>query len=81
MKKSLFILAGLALLGTSCAKTEEVVETSSGRAISFNGYAAKLTKAAQTDVTAENLESFNVTAIGEGSVYYDNATYTKKDNV
>ena len=81
MKKSLFILAGLALLGTSCAKTEEVVETSSGRAISFNGYAAKLTKAAQTDVTAENLESFNVTAIGEGSVYYDNATYTKKGNV
>ena len=81
MKKSLFILAGLALLGTSCAKTEEVVETSSGRAISFNGYAAKLTKTAQTDVTAENLESFNVTAIGEGSVYYDNATYTKKGNV
>ena len=81
MKKSLFILAGLALLGTSCAKTEEVVETSSGRAISFNGYAAKLTKAAKTDVTAETLESFNVTAIGDGSVYYDNATYTKKGNV
>ena len=81
MKKSLFILAGLALLGTSCAKTEEVVETSSGRAISFNGYAAKLTKAAQTDVTAENLESFNVTAIGNNEVYITNETYTKKGNV
>ena len=81
MKKSLFILAGLALLGTSCAKTEEVVETSSGRAISFNGYAAKLTKAAKTDVTAENLESFNVTAIGNNEVYITNETYTKKGNV
>ena len=81
MKKSLFILAGLALLGTSCAKTEEVVETSSGRAISFNGYAAKLTKAAKTDVTAETLESFNVTAIGNNEVYITNETYTKKGNV
>lgn len=79
MKKSFFILAAIALFAASCTKTEVVSNDSqvSQRGIGFSAYTAKHTKAAQTDVTTGNFNSFEVTAIGNGALYFDNVTFTK----
>ena len=81
MKKSFFILAAIALFAASCTKTEVVSNDSqvSQRGIGFSAYTARPTKAAQTDVTTGNFNSFEVTAIGNGAVYFDNVTFTKND--
>lgn len=81
MKKITMILVGLAVLVASCTKTEDVKVSSSDRSISFNGYTERHTKAAQTDVTTDNLNSFKVTAVGDGAVYYDDVEYSKKGDV
>ena len=79
MNKSTVIVAALALLAASCTKTEVVSCDAQGsqRGIGFSAYTAKPTKAAQTDVTTTNLTSFQVSAIGNGSVYFDNVTFSK----
>lgn len=79
MKKSFFILAAIALFAASCTKTEVVSNDSQGsqRGIGFSAYTAKPTKAAQEDVTTDNFGSFEVTAIGNGALYFDNVTFTK----
>ena len=79
MKKSIFLLAAFALLAASCTKTELVSSgaLSSQKGIGFSAYTAKPTKAAQEDVTTSNLTSFQVSAIGNGAVYFDNVTFAK----
>lgn len=79
MNKSTVIFAALALLAASCTKTEVVSCDSQGsqRGIGFSAYTAKPTKAAQTDVTTSNLTSFQVSAIGNGAVYFNNVTFEK----
>lgn len=79
MNKSTVIFAALALLAASCTKTEVVSCDSQGsqRGIGFSAYTAKPTKAAQTDVTTTNLTSFQVSAIGNGAVYFDNVSFAK----
>lgn len=83
MKKSIFLLAAFALLAASCAKTELVSSGafSSQKGIGFSAYTAKPTKAAQTDVKTDNFNSFEVTAIGNGAVYFDNVTFRKVSTV
>lgn len=80
MKKISVIFAALALLAASCTKTEVVSSDvqSSQRGIGFSAYTAKPTKAAQKDVTTEDFNSFEVTAIGNGAVYFDNVTFMWK---
>ena len=79
MNKSTVIFAALALLAASCTKTEVVSCDSQGfqRGIGFSAYTAKPTKAAQEDVTTTNLTSFQVSAIGNNAVYFDNVTFSK----
>lgn len=79
MKKSIFLLAAFALLAASCTKTELVSSgaLSSQKGIGFSAYTAKPTKAAQTDVKTDNFDSFEVTAIGNGAVYFDDVTFEK----
>ena len=79
MKKATFLFAGLALIAASCSETEIVNSTTqeTPETINFSAYANRLTKAVQTDVTTANLNSFNVTAIGDNAVYFDNITFTK----
>lgn len=79
MKKTTLILAGIALIAASCAKTEVVSSgaLSSQKGIGFSAYTARPTKAAQTDVTTNDFNSFEVTAIGNGAVYFDNVTFSK----
>ena len=81
MNKSTVIFAALALFAASCTKTEVVSCDAQGsqRGIGFSAYTAKPTKAAQTDVTTTNLTSFQVSAIGNNAVYFDNVTFTKND--
>ena len=79
MKKTTLILAGIALIAASCAKTEVV---SSGpdeaeKGISFSAYTARPTKAAQVDVNTGNLSTFQATAIGNSAIYFDNVTFSK----
>ena len=76
MKKFTLILATVALLAAGCSKTE-VVGPQNRKGINFAAYTAKTTKAAQEDVTTENLENFEVTAFGNGALYFDNVTFTK----
>ena len=79
MKKATFLFAGLALIAASCSETEIVNSTTqeTPETINFSAYANRLTKAVQTDVTTANLESFNVTAIGNNAVYFDDITFKK----
>ena len=83
MKKSFFILAAIALFAASCTKTEVVSNDSqvSQRGIGFSTYTAKPTKAAQNDVMTDNFNSFEVTAIGNNAIYFDNVTFSKVDAV
>ena len=83
MNKSTIVFAALALLAASCTKTELVTGDAQGsqRGIGFSAYTAKPTKAAQKDVTTEDFNSFQVTAIGNEAVYFDNVTFNwKKDS-
>lgn len=81
MNKSTIVFAALALLAASCTKTELVTgdAQSAQRGIGFSAYTAKPTKAAQKDVTTGEFNSFEVTAIGNNAVYFDNVTFTKND--
>lgn len=76
MKKSLLILAAVAFVASSCTKTE-VIEDTPTKGINFSAYTAKPTRAAQEDVTTGNLTQFEVTAFGNGAIYFDNVTFTK----
>ena len=77
MKKTTIILAGLALIAASCAKTEVVSSGPEGgeKGISFSAYTARPTKA--QDVTTSNLKSFKATAIGNSAVYFNGVTFNK----
>ena len=79
MNKSTIVFAALALLAASCTKTELVTgdAQSAQRGIGFSAYTAKHTKAAQTDVQTSNFTSFEVSAIGNNALYFDNVTFTK----
>ena len=79
MKKIMFTLAGLVLIATSCTKTEIVDngEQTTSRNIGFSVYTARQTRAVQEDVTTGNLGPFQVSAIGNGAMYFDNVTFTK----
>lgn len=79
MKKATLFLSALVLLAVSCTKTEVVNQDEQKRGIGFSAYASRTTKAAQEDVTASNLNSFNVTAIGNGGIYFDNAKFFKNE--
>lgn len=80
MNKSTIVFAALALLAASCTKTELVTgdAQSAQRGIGFSAYTAKPTKAAQKDVTTGEFGSFQVSAIGNNAVYFDNVTFTWK---
>ena len=80
MRKSTVIFAVLALVGASCTKIQ-IAESSdsspSKGAISLSAYTAMPTKAAQEDVTTDNFVKFEVTAIGNSAVYFDNVSFKK----
>ena len=76
MKKFTPILATVALLAAGCSKTE-VVGPQNRKGINFAAYTAKTTKAAQKDVTTGNLSAFEVTAFGNGALYFDDVTFKK----
>lgn len=79
MKKSILILAAFAFVAFSCTKTE-VKDDTSKKGINFSAYTAKPTKAPlgpQVDVTTGNLGQFEVTAIGNGAIYFDDISFTK----
>lgn len=77
MKKTTIILAGLALIAASCAKTEVVSSGPEGeeKGISFSAYTARPTKA--QDVTNDNLTAFKATAIGNSAVYFNGVAFYK----
>lgn len=79
MKKIMLTLAGLVLIATSCTKTEIVDngEQTTSRNIGFSVYTARQTRAAQEDVTTSNLNTFQVSAIGNDAMYFNNVTFTK----
>lgn len=77
MKKFTLILATVALLAAGCSKTE-VVGPQNRKGINFAAYTAKTTKDLQTDVTTGTLSAFEVTAFGNGAIYFDNVTFTKR---
>ena len=79
MKKATLFLSALVLLAASCTKTEVVNQDEQKRGIGFSAYASRTTKAAQEDVTASNLNSFNVTAIGNRGIYFENETFSKNE--
>lgn len=76
MKKFTLILATVALLAAGCSKTE-VVGPQNRKGINFAAYTAKTTKSPQIDVERGNLTAFEVTAFGNGAIYFDNLTFTK----
>ena len=84
MKKTIVLFAGIALMAAGCTKTEVITSGTEGtqKGIGFSAYTSRTTKAApQQDVTNDNFNSFEVTAIGNGAVYFDNVTFTKGTSV
>ena len=83
MKKTIVLLAGIALMAAGCTKTEVITSGTEGaqKGIGFSAYTAKPTKTAQEDVITTNLTSFQASAIGNGSVYFNNVTFTKGASV
>lgn len=79
MKRTTIFLAALALVAASCTKTEVVSDKTqdSVKGIGFSAYTSRPTKAAQEDVNTGNLTSFQVTAIGNNAVYFDDVTFNK----
>ena len=80
MRKVSVFFAVFALVGASCTKiqiADSGDSSPSKGAISLSAYTAMPTKAAQTDVKTENFNSFEVTAIGNNAVYFDNVTFRK----
>lgn len=79
MKKSTVLFAAIALIAAGCTKTRVVDIGAEGgqRSIGFSAYTTRPTKAAQADVTTANLSSFQVTAIGNGAVYFSDAKFEK----
>ena len=81
MKRTTIFLAALALVAASCTKTEVVSDKTqdSVKGIGFSAYTSRPTKTAQEDVTTEKLSSFQVTAIGNNAVYFDDVTFNKSN--
>lgn len=79
MKKSTVLFAVLALVAAGCTKTRIVDIGAEGgqRSIGFSAYTTRPTKAAQADVTDDNFDSFEVTAIGNNAIYFDDVTFRK----
>lgn len=76
MKKTLlFALAALAM--ASCSK-DETTQVNDGKAIGFRTSLGKSTRANVTNL--ENLSTFYVTALGNGSNYFTNMAVTSQDN-
>ena len=82
MKKTLILLAGIALIAVGCTKTEVVADKNSAslKGIGFSAYTFKPTKTAQVDVTNDNLGTFKASAFGNGAMYFKAVDFTK-DNV
>lgn len=79
MKKSTVLFAAIALIAAGCTKTRVVDIGAEGgqRSIGFSAYTTRPTKAAQADVTDDNFDSFEVTAIGNNAIYFDDVTFRK----
>lgn len=79
MKKTIVLLAGIALMAAGCTKTEVVTSGPEGsqKGINFAAYASRTTKAAQVDVTADNFSKFEVSAFGNSSTYFSGVTFEK----
>ena len=80
MRKVSVFFAVFALVGASCTKiqiADSGDSSPSKGAISLSAYTAMPTKAAQTDVITDDFTSFQVSAIGNNAVYFDDVTFTK----
>ncbi len=80
MKKNLWIFAAAAMMLAACSNDDTIAQYE-GDAINFRTIVEGLTRASSTsDVTTENISSFNVTAFRHGETtdpYINDAAYTK----
>lgn len=75
MKKK-FLFAAVALAAMTSCSNDEVVNVNNGDAISFRASLDKaISRGAETNL--QNLEAFNVTAVGNGKNYFTNLGVTK----
>ena len=78
MKKS-FLLGAIAVAALASCSNDDVVDVNKGEGISFRASLDKaLTRANVTNL--QNLQAFNVTAIGNGATYFTNLGVTSTDN-
>lgn len=78
MKKS-FLFAAMAVAALASCSNDDVVDVNNGRGISFRASLDKaLTRANVTN--KENLNAFNVTAIGNGMIKFENLKVSSDDN-
>lgn len=78
MKKK-FLFAAVALAAMTSCSNDEVVNVNNGDAISFRASLDKaISRGAETNL--QNLQAFNVTAVGNGKNYFTNLGVTSSDN-
>lgn len=77
MKKLTILIAVVALIASACTKTDVIDNASIGKGIEFSAYTQKPTRAPQTDVVTSEFNSFEVSAIGNNALYFDNVTFRK----
>ncbi|MDD6151392.1 MAG: hypothetical protein PUB45_03580 [Bacteroidales bacterium] len=77
MKKLTILIAAVALIASACTKTDVIDNASIGKGIEFSAYTQKPTRAPQTDVVTSEFNSFEVSAIGNNALYFNNVTFRK----
>ena len=74
-----FLLGAIAVAALASCSNDDVVDVNKGEGISFRASLDKaLTRANVTNL--QNLQAFNVTAIGNGATYFTNLGVTSTDN-
>lgn len=79
MKKLTIFIAAVALIASACTKTDVIDNASIGKGIEFSAYTQKPTRAPQTDVVTSEFNSFEVSAIGNNALYFDNVNFSKNN--
>lgn len=78
MKKELLFAAIAAMALASCSSDETIGTNDASYGITFRASVDKATRA--SEITVNNMQSFNVTAIGNGKTYFSGLTVSSTDS-
>ena len=78
MKKN-FLFAAMSIMALASCSNDDIVDVNNGSGISFRASLDKAVTRANT-TNLQNLAAFNVTAIGDGKIYFTNLGVSSDNN-